>query len=199
MADRIETLERLQALRASGALTDAEFGAEKAKLLSIVEAEPISHWIEAPDSEQSEAHLNQSRRTIRIVVWVIWLAMLIALLAKFWSFSLNNWNPVEVKIWPGQILETKLPALLLLSFLLGLAPLLLKTKAWVAWVALLFVMPIFALNNWIPVEVQLWDGLILETKLPGLMFATLLLGFIFGLVPFALGGNAAKRALEITP
>ena len=37
-------------------------------------------------------------------------------------FSLNNWVPVEVKIWDNLILETKLPALVLSAFLLGLVP-----------------------------------------------------------------------------
>ena len=62
---------------------------------------------------------------IRTIVWVI---LLIALLL----FSINNWQDVEVKIWEGLILQTKLPALVVVSFLLGLAPmwLLHKTAAW---------------------------------------------------------------------
>ncbi len=62
---------------------------------------------------------------IRTIVWVI---LLIALLL----FSVNNWQDVEVKIWEGLILQTKLPALVVVSFLLGLAPmwLLHKTAAW---------------------------------------------------------------------
>ena len=61
-------------------------------------------------------------QVIRTVVWVV---LLIALLL----FSLNNWNPVEIKIWEGLILETKLPALVLASFLLGLLPMWLLSKA----------------------------------------------------------------------
>ena len=62
---------------------------------------------------------------IRTIVWVI---LLIALLL----FSINNWQDVEVKIWEGLILQTKLPALVIVSFLLGLLPmwLLHKTAAW---------------------------------------------------------------------
>ena len=62
---------------------------------------------------------------IRTIVWVI---LLIALLL----FSINNWQDVEVKIWEGLILQTKLPALVVVSFLLGLLPmwLLHKTAAW---------------------------------------------------------------------
>lgn len=64
-------------------------------------------------------------RVIRTVVWVV---LAIALLL----FSINNWNPVEVKIWEGLLLETKLPALVIVSFLLGLAPtwLLGKARGW---------------------------------------------------------------------
>ena len=62
---------------------------------------------------------------IRTIVWVI---LLIALLL----FSINNWQNVEVKIWEGLILQTKLPALVLTSFLLGLVPmwLLHKSASW---------------------------------------------------------------------
>ncbi len=59
---------------------------------------------------------------LRTVVVVLLLVMLLL-------FSLNNWNPIEVKIWEGLILETKLPALLLVSFLLGLLPMWLLSKA----------------------------------------------------------------------
>ena len=58
---------------------------------------------------------------IRTIVWVI---LLIALLL----FSINNWQNVEVKIWEGLILQTKLPALVLTSFLLGLVPMWLLHK-----------------------------------------------------------------------
>ena len=58
---------------------------------------------------------------IRTIVWVI---LLIALLL----FSVNNWQNVEVKIWEGLILQTKLPALVLTSFLLGLIPMWLLHK-----------------------------------------------------------------------
>ena len=58
---------------------------------------------------------------IRTIVWVI---LLIALLL----FSINNWQDVEVKIWEGLILQTKLPALVVTSFLLGLIPMWLLHK-----------------------------------------------------------------------
>ena len=59
---------------------------------------------------------------IRTVGWVV---LLIALLL----FSINNWTTVDVKIWEGLILETKLPALVVLAFLLGLVPMWLLSKA----------------------------------------------------------------------
>ena len=64
-------------------------------------------------------------QVIRTIVWVL---LLVALLL----FSINNWQDVEVKIWEGLILQTKLPALVLASFLLGLLPmwLLHKGAAW---------------------------------------------------------------------
>ena len=54
-------------------------------------------------------------KTVRIVGW----ALLIAALA---AFSVFNWNPVEVRIWEGLILETKVPVLVIIAFLIGLLP-----------------------------------------------------------------------------
>ncbi|QYU66093.1 hypothetical protein J4558_13895 [Leptolyngbya sp. 15MV] len=54
-------------------------------------------------------------QAVRTIVWVL---VLVALLA----FSFLNWRAVEVMIWPGLILETKVPALVVVSFLLGLIP-----------------------------------------------------------------------------
>jgi uncharacterized integral membrane protein len=55
---------------------------------------------------------------MQIVRTIIWVLLLVVLLI----FSINNWNPIEVKIWEGLILETKIPALVVISFLIGLVP-----------------------------------------------------------------------------
>jgi len=55
---------------------------------------------------------------MQIVRTIVWVLLLVALLI----FSVNNWNPVEVKIWEGLVLETKIPALVVVSLLLGLVP-----------------------------------------------------------------------------
>ena len=62
---------------------------------------------------------------MQIIRTIVWVVVLIALLL----FSLNNWTTTEVKIWEGLILETKLPALVVVSFLLGLVPMWLLHKA----------------------------------------------------------------------
>lgn len=51
----------------------------------------------------------------------------------------------------------------------------LKTIFW-AFVAV--VVAIFAYNNWTPVTLNLWNGLLLETKLPVLLIAAFLLGLL---------------------
>lgn len=56
---------------------------------------------------------------------IVWVLLLIVLLI----FSINNWTTVQVKIWEDLILETKLPALVIISFLLGLVPM------WLAFLA----------------------------------------------------------------
>lgn len=54
-------------------------------------------------------------QVIRTIVWVV---LLIALLL----FSVTNWTTVTVRIWEDLVWETRLPALVILSFLLGLVP-----------------------------------------------------------------------------
>ncbi|MBL0925249.1 MAG: hypothetical protein IBJ12_12390 [Sphingomonadaceae bacterium] len=50
----------------------------------------------------------------------------------------------------------------------------LKTLIWVTAIVGLIV---FAINNWVPVSVSLWGGLMLDTKLPALVIAAFMLGF----------------------
>lgn len=52
---------------------------------------------------------------LRTILWVV-------VIAGSAAFSAANWVPVEVRIWEGLLLETKLPALVIGAFLLGLAP-----------------------------------------------------------------------------
>ena len=52
---------------------------------------------------------------VRTIVWVVLLVLLL-------GFSFFNWKPVEVHIWDNLVLETKVPALVIVSFLLGLIP-----------------------------------------------------------------------------
>lgn len=59
---------------------------------------------------------------IRTIVWVLLIVVLLV-------FSYNNWNPVVVKIWEGLLLETPIPVLVATSFLLGLVPMWLLSKA----------------------------------------------------------------------
>lgn len=55
---------------------------------------------------------------MQIVRTVLWVLLIVALVV----FSMFNWNPVEVTIWDNLILETKVPALVIVSFLLGMIP-----------------------------------------------------------------------------
>ena len=65
---------------------------------------------------------------MQIVRTIVWVLLLFALLA----FSFFNWKPVEVQIWSNIVLETKLPALVIIAFLLGLVPMWLvhRTAKW---------------------------------------------------------------------
>ncbi|MCA1661394.1 MAG: lipopolysaccharide assembly protein LapA domain-containing protein [Novosphingobium sp.] len=59
---------------------------------------------------------------VRTIIWVLVTIVLVL-------FTINNWQPVEVRIWNSLILETKLPALVVLAFLLGLVPMWLVHRA----------------------------------------------------------------------
>ncbi|MEO1044850.1 MAG: LapA family protein [Pseudomonadota bacterium] len=52
---------------------------------------------------------------IKTLFWVLLAILLVA-------FSYNNWNDVTVKIWSDTLLDTKLPMLIIGSFLLGFVP-----------------------------------------------------------------------------
>jgi lipopolysaccharide assembly protein A len=62
---------------------------------------------------------------MKIVRTIVWVLLLTALLV----FSAFNWKPVEVKIWEGMVLETKIPALVVIAFLVGLVPMWLLHRA----------------------------------------------------------------------
>lgn len=64
-------------------------------------------------------------RMLRTIFWVLVVGVLAA-------FTAANWQPVEVRIWEGLLLETRLPVLVILAFLLGLVPtwLLYRTTRW---------------------------------------------------------------------
>ena len=62
---------------------------------------------------------------LRTIIWVVLTAVLVI-------FAMANWIPVTVTIWPGQVLDTKLPVLILASFLIGMVPMwiALRTSRW---------------------------------------------------------------------
>jgi len=65
---------------------------------------------------------------MQVVRTILWVLLFVGLMA----FSFFNWKPVEVTIWDNLVLETKVPALVIVSFLLGMIPtwLLLRGTKW---------------------------------------------------------------------
>ena len=60
---------------------------------------------------------------VRTIVWVL-------LLVAFAIFATANWEPgITVRIWQNLVVETKLPAVMLVAFLLGLVPMWLIHRA----------------------------------------------------------------------
>ncbi|WP_347304247.1 LapA family protein [Croceibacterium sp. TMG7-5b_MA50] len=59
---------------------------------------------------------------MRTILWVLLLAALLL-------FAVTNWTPVELRIWDNIVLETRLPALVIVAFVAGLAPMWLLHRA----------------------------------------------------------------------
>ena len=62
---------------------------------------------------------------LRTIIWVLLTAILVI-------FAMANWIPVTVTIWPGQVLDTKLPVLIFAAFAIGSVPMwiALRTARW---------------------------------------------------------------------
>ena len=60
------------------------------------------------------------------------------------------------------------------------------------WALLIGLGAAFAYNNWVPVDLHLWGGLIAEVNLPLLV----LISFLLGLVPMLLGYYAMRWRLR---
>lgn len=65
---------------------------------------------------------------MRFLKILIWVTIIIGLIV----FATNNWAPVSVSLWGGLRLDTKLPALVIVAFLIGFLPLYLlhRTQIW---------------------------------------------------------------------
>ena len=63
---------------------------------------------------------------MQIVRTIIWVLLLVAL----FLFSIANWDPtVTVRIWDGLVLDTKIPAIVVVAFLIGFVPMWLYYRA----------------------------------------------------------------------
>jgi putative membrane protein len=62
---------------------------------------------------------------MQVVRTVIWVLLLVALAV----FTYANWIPVSVRIWDNLLVDTMLPAIVVLSFVIGFVPLWLYHRA----------------------------------------------------------------------
>ena len=60
------------------------------------------------------------------------------------------------------------------------------------WVVLAVVAVVFAMRNWVPATVNLWGGLLVEAKLPVLIYGA----FLLGLVPALAWSRATRWRLQ---
>jgi lipopolysaccharide assembly protein A len=61
-------------------------------------------------------------KVLRSIFWLV-------VVAAFAAFAASNWRPVELYVWQGMVLDTKLPALVIGAFLLGFVPMWLIHRA----------------------------------------------------------------------
>jgi uncharacterized integral membrane protein len=64
------------------------------------------------------------------------------------------------------------------------------------WVALAVVLVLFARANWTEVELKLWGGLVADIKLPVLVFAAFLVGFVPTLILYRARLWSLRRRFE---
>ncbi|WP_338244349.1 LapA family protein [Aurantiacibacter hainanensis] len=63
---------------------------------------------------------------MQIVRTVVWVLLLVGLLL----FSIANWDPtVTVRIWEGIVVDTKIPAIVIVAFAIGFVPMWLYHRA----------------------------------------------------------------------
>lgn len=55
---------------------------------------------------------------MQIVRTIIWVLLFVGLLA----FTFANWTRIDVTIWPDMVVNTPLPTIVIISFLIGLIP-----------------------------------------------------------------------------
>ena len=56
---------------------------------------------------------------MQIIRTALWVLLLVAVLA----FSFGNWDKqIDVRIWPGMVWDTRVPALVIVSFMIGIVP-----------------------------------------------------------------------------
>src|SRR3546814_7708427 len=77
--------------------------------LRLETREKLAYYRESGRSRSNEVGY------LRTIIWVLVAIILVV-------FAMANWNPVTVRVWPGQNLETKLPMLIFIAFLLGSLP-----------------------------------------------------------------------------
>ena len=63
---------------------------------------------------------------MKIVRTIVWVLLLVGLAI----FSFANWDPtVTVRIWQGIVVDTKIPAIVIVAFLVGFVPMSLLNRA----------------------------------------------------------------------
>jgi lipopolysaccharide assembly protein A len=75
-----------------------------------------------PLTSQQPPERSRHMSFLKTIFWVI-------IVVGFVVFALNNWQPISLRLWGGMWLDTKLPALIGVAFLLGYVPLYFWHKA----------------------------------------------------------------------
>src|SRR5574338_1289165 len=123
LGEKLELIERLGRLHAEAALSDAEFAAEKARLIgggpateapkpAATESDPANqHPVIEEPADQPAYGKPDERGTAQRIKWGVGVAVVIALLGGgFWLGQIQAGPPAEALVGNGSVAATSSPA-----------------------------------------------------------------------------------------
>jgi hypothetical protein len=132
MGDWIEALERLQALRSEGTLSEEEFASEKARIISLRDSQ--TQFAADRHAEEGRYALDYNEAHSNLGCWVAYAISLVLGAIVMLAFAFFNWDYfAEARIWSDLIFEGRVAVVavffFIIGFMLGLGPTIILMRA----------------------------------------------------------------------